>query len=92
MGLTDLQSGFSFITLAMALFALPEALYLVLDPKRAESSGDNEAIKDLLAHNPRRSAHHSPRGRPPVRAGLSDRSDAGSWRDVGVVSRLRGRT
>jgi putative tricarboxylic transport membrane protein len=47
MGLTDLQSGFSFITLAMALFALPEALYLVLDPKRAESSGDNEAIKDL---------------------------------------------
>ena len=32
MGLMDLQSGFSFITLAMALFALPEALYLVLDP------------------------------------------------------------
>ena len=47
MGITDLQSGFSFITLAMALFALPEALYLVLDPKRAESDGKNEAIKDL---------------------------------------------
>ncbi|MGB5329658.1 MAG: tripartite tricarboxylate transporter permease [Gammaproteobacteria bacterium] len=47
MGLTDLQSGFSFITLAMALFALPEALYLVLDPRRAESDGKNEAIKDL---------------------------------------------
>ncbi len=47
MGLTDLQSGFSFITLAMALFALPEALYLVLDPKRAEADGKNEAIKDL---------------------------------------------
>ena len=47
MGITDLQSGFSFITLAMALFALPEALYLVLDPQRAESDGKNEAIKDL---------------------------------------------
>jgi putative tricarboxylic transport membrane protein len=47
MGIIDLQSGFSFITLAMALFALPEALYLVLDPQRAESDGKNEAIKDL---------------------------------------------
>jgi putative tricarboxylic transport membrane protein len=47
MGIIDLQSGFSFITLAMALFALPEALYLVLDPRRAESDGKNEAIKDL---------------------------------------------
>ena len=34
MGIMDLQSGLSFITLAMALFALPEALYLVLDPAR----------------------------------------------------------
>lgn len=47
MGLMDLQSGFSFVTLAMALFALPEALYLVLDPKRGASSGAGEAIKDL---------------------------------------------
>lgn len=47
MGLMDLQSGFSFVTLAMALFALPEALYLVLDPKRGASSGASEAIKDL---------------------------------------------
>jgi len=47
MGITDLQSGFSFITLAMALFALPEALYLVLDPQRAKADGKNEAIKDL---------------------------------------------
>lgn len=47
MGLMDLQSGFSFVTLAMALFALPEALYLVLDPKRGASSGSDEAIKDL---------------------------------------------
>ena len=29
MGIMDLQSGFGFITLAMAMFALPEALYLV---------------------------------------------------------------
>ena len=35
-GILDLQSGISFITLAMALFALPEALYLVLNPKRSE--------------------------------------------------------
>jgi putative tricarboxylic transport membrane protein len=47
MGIMDLQSGFSFITLAMALFALPEALYLVLDPKRVDFDGNKEAIKDL---------------------------------------------
>ncbi|MCP3871436.1 MAG: tripartite tricarboxylate transporter permease [Gammaproteobacteria bacterium] len=47
MGLQDLQSGFSFVTLAMALFALPEALYLVLDPKRGSSSGGSAAIKEL---------------------------------------------
>ena len=47
MGISDLQSGFSFITLAMALFALPEALYLVLDPKRGETGNKNEAVKDL---------------------------------------------
>ena len=47
MGITDLQSGFSFITLAMALFALPEALYLVLDPQRVDADGSSEAIKDL---------------------------------------------
>ena len=35
MGLMDLQSGFGFITLAMAMFALPEALYLVLKPSRS---------------------------------------------------------
>jgi len=45
MGLMDLQSGFGFITLAMALFALPEALFLVLKPKEmAAGSGE---IKDL---------------------------------------------
>jgi len=47
MGIMDLQSGFGFITLAMALFALPEALYLVLDPARSNSGKANEEIKDL---------------------------------------------
>ena len=45
MGLMDLQSGFGFITLAMAMFALPEALFLVLKPKE---TGENDGeIKDL---------------------------------------------
>ncbi len=47
LGIMDLQSGFSFITLAMALFALPEVLYLVLDPKRVQSGGSGGEIKDL---------------------------------------------
>ena len=47
MGILDLQSGFSFITLAMALFALPEALYLVLDPRRVDIDNQGEAIKNL---------------------------------------------
>ena len=46
MGLMDLQSGFGFITLAMAMFALPEALFLVLNPARS-AQGDNGEIKDL---------------------------------------------
>lgn len=45
MGIMDLQSGFGFITLAMAMFALPEALFLVLKPKNLQG-GDGE-IKDL---------------------------------------------
>lgn len=40
MGLMDLQSGFSFITLAMAMFALPEAIFLVLNPKRTNTGDD----------------------------------------------------
>ncbi|MGI9436066.1 MAG: tripartite tricarboxylate transporter permease, partial [Geminicoccaceae bacterium] len=44
MGIMDLQSGFGFITLAMALFALPEAIYLVLDPNRSKT-GDGESGK-----------------------------------------------
>ena len=39
MGMMDLQSGISFITLAMAMFALPEALFLVLNPARSERGG-----------------------------------------------------
>ncbi|MEM7072079.1 MAG: tripartite tricarboxylate transporter permease [Pseudomonadota bacterium] len=35
MGLMDLQSGIGFITLAMAIFAIPETLFLVLDPARS---------------------------------------------------------
>ncbi len=34
-GLMDLQSGFNFITIAMAIFALPEALFLVLNPSHS---------------------------------------------------------
>ena len=45
MGIMDLQSGFGFITLAMAMFALPEALFLVLKPKNLQ--GDDGEIKDL---------------------------------------------
>ena len=47
MGIQDLQSGFSFITLAMALFALPEALMLVLDPSRGAQSSTSNEIKNL---------------------------------------------
>jgi len=47
MGVMDLQSGFSFITLAMAMFALPEALYLVLDPARSSNETHSDEIKDL---------------------------------------------
>ncbi|WP_425044733.1 tripartite tricarboxylate transporter permease [Primorskyibacter sp. S87] len=47
MGLMDLQSGFSFITLAMAMFALPEALFLVLNPARAAQGDDGGKISGL---------------------------------------------
>lgn len=47
MGIQDLQSGLNFITLAMALFALPEALYLIFDPKKSETSNTNSSIKNL---------------------------------------------
>ena len=43
----DLQSGIGFITLAMAMFALPEAIFLVLDPSRGAQKGGASEIKDL---------------------------------------------
>lgn len=46
-GILDLQSGIGFITLAMAMFALPEAMYLVLDPARSKTGGESGNIKDL---------------------------------------------
>ncbi|MEM7406316.1 MAG: tripartite tricarboxylate transporter permease [Pseudomonadota bacterium] len=50
MGIQDLQSGFSFITLAMAIFALPEAFHMVLDPSRSKrgQEGSGGEIKDLM--------------------------------------------
>ena len=45
MGLPDLQSGFNFITLAMAMFALPEALFLVLNPARSAQGGNGRITK-----------------------------------------------
>ena len=48
LGILDLQSGLGFVTLAMALFALPEALFLVIDRKRGgEPGSDSRKIKDL---------------------------------------------
>ncbi|MGR3342997.1 MAG: tripartite tricarboxylate transporter permease, partial [Paracoccaceae bacterium] len=46
-GILDLQSGIGFITLAMAMFALPEAMYLVLDPNRSKTGGAGDKITDL---------------------------------------------
>ncbi|HEV8033319.1 tripartite tricarboxylate transporter permease [Yoonia sp.] len=45
MGVMDLQSGISFITLAMAMFALPEALFLVLNPARGASNAEGGSNK-----------------------------------------------
>jgi putative tricarboxylic transport membrane protein len=45
-GIMDLQSGFGFITLAMAMFALPEALFLVLRPREINEGGNGD-IKDM---------------------------------------------
>lgn len=47
-GMLNLQSGIGFITLAMAMFALPEALFLILDPSRSKSSSEQQSeIKNL---------------------------------------------
>ena len=44
-GVMELQSGFSFITLAMAMFALPEAMFLVMNPARAATGADGDGGK-----------------------------------------------
>lgn len=47
-GMMSLQSGIGFITLAMAMFALPEAIHLILDPKRSKSGSEQQnEIKNL---------------------------------------------
>ncbi len=47
-GVMNLQSGIGFITLAMAMFALPEAIFLILDPSRSKSQSEQQnEIKDL---------------------------------------------
>jgi putative tricarboxylic transport membrane protein len=47
-GILNLQSGIGFITLAMAMFALPEAIFLILDPARTKPKSEQDnAIRDL---------------------------------------------
>ena len=50
MGISDLQSGVGFITLAMAIFAIPETLFLVLQPSRFNrpKEGSAKAPKSRL--------------------------------------------
>ena len=47
MGIMDLQSGIYFVTLVMGIFALPEALFLVLDERRSEAMANNNKIENL---------------------------------------------
>jgi putative tricarboxylic transport membrane protein len=47
MDLPSLQSGFGFITLAMAMFALPEAMFLVMHPARSGKGGKAGEIGKL---------------------------------------------
>lgn len=42
-GIMELQSGFGFITLAMAMFALPEAMFLVMNPARSAQGSSEDA-------------------------------------------------
>ena len=47
MGIMDLQSGIYFVTLVMGLFALPEALFLVLDERRSKAMANTNKIEYL---------------------------------------------
>ena len=58
MGIMDLQSGFGFITLAMAMFALPEALFLVLDPSRSKTKGTGRRSRSCASAAQRRNPSH----------------------------------
>ena len=41
-GIMNFQSGVGFITLAMAMFALPEVIYLILDPLRSKTKSGSK--------------------------------------------------
>jgi len=47
MGIMDLQSGIYFVTLVMGLFALPEAIFLILDKNRSQAMANNNKIENL---------------------------------------------
>ena len=47
LGIMDLQSGIYFVTLVMGLFALPEALFLVLNKARSAQQQNQNEIKNL---------------------------------------------
>jgi len=47
LGIMDLQSGIYFVTLVMGLFALPEAIFLILDKKRSQAMANNNKIENL---------------------------------------------
>lgn len=47
MGIMDLQSGIYFVTLVMGLFALPEAIFLILDKSRSKAMANNNKIENL---------------------------------------------
>ena len=47
MGIMDLHSGIYFVTLVMGLFALPEAIFLILDKKRSQAMANNNKIENL---------------------------------------------
>ena len=47
MGIMDLQSGIYFVTLVMGLFALPEAIVLILDKNRSQAMVNNNKIENL---------------------------------------------
>ena len=47
LGVMDLQSGIYFVTLVMGLFAIPEAIFLILDPAKSKIQQANNKISNL---------------------------------------------